>query len=280
MSDEPAPALPATLAEVARQIVCTPSTRDKVALAIAASEAWREGRLSLGRPSVAAPMPDRPGRPVRPVLLPPRQMPRRTTHGERGRIAMLHSLAHIELNAIDMTWDLIGRFHAETLPRAFFDDWVQVGREEAEHFTLVTERMGEMGAGYGDLPAHDGLWQAAAATGHTVLARVAIVPLVLEARGLDVSPSLIASLEASGDVRSAAVVGVIYRDEKRHVAFGAKWFRWLCERAGIAPEPTFHQLVRTHFRGPLKPPFNDKARSEAGLTPGFYKPLVAVGSSG
>jgi len=204
-------------------------------------------------------------------------MPRRSSHGTRGRIALLHSLAHIELNAVDMTWDLIGRFAYEPLPRSFFDDWVGVGLEEAEHFTLVSRRLCELDAAYGDLPAHDGLWQAAQATGHSLVARIAVVPLVLEARGLDVSPALIASLEAAGDQSSAEVLEVIYRDELQHVACGAKWFRFLAAREGRAPEPFFHSLVRQNFRGPIKPPFNDRARSEAGLTQGFYKPLVAVG---
>ena len=192
-------------------------------------------------------------------------------------MALLHSLAHIELNAVDMTWDLVGRFAREPMPMHFFDDWVRVGLEEAEHFTLVAQRLGELGAAYGDFPAHDGLWQAAQATGHSLIARLAVVPLVLEARGLDVSPAMIENLRRAGDDASAAVLGVIYRDEKRHVAFGARWFRFLAERMGEAPEPLFHSLVRLHFRGPIKPPFNDRARSEAGLAPGFYKPLVAVG---
>lgn len=272
-----ATAVPASLSAAARATVATADLAEKVRLARATAAAWREGRLSLAQPSIAAPMPGRPGRPSRPELLAPRDMPRRSATGERGRIALLHSLAHIELNAVDMTWDLIGRFSAEPVPRSFFDDWVQVGHEEAEHFVLVCERLAELGAAYGDLPAHDGLWQAAQATGHSLLARVAVVPLVLEARGLDVSPAMIANFEAAGDQASAAVLGVIYRDEKRHVAFGAKWFRFLCERAGLAPEPTFHDLVRRHFRGSIKPPFNDRARAEAGLAPGFYKPLVRVG---
>jgi uncharacterized ferritin-like protein (DUF455 family) len=250
---------------------------EKARLAALTAAAWREGRLSLGALSTSERMPDRPGRPPRPELRPPRDMPRRSMQGLKGRIALLHSLAHIELNAVDMTWDLLGRFAHEPVPRAFFDDWVQVGDEEASHFGLVSRRLEELGAAYGDLPAHDGLWQAAQATDASLIARVAVVPLVLEARGLDVSPGMIASLEAAGDRDSAAVLAVIYRDEKRHVAFGAKWFRFLCERAGLPPEPTFHDLVRRHFRGPVKPPFNDRARAEAGLTPGFYKPLVRIG---
>ena len=224
---------PDTLAAGAHAIVAAADPAEKVRLAKAIAIAWADGRLSLGHTSTALPMPDRPGRPARPELLLPRDMPKRSAGGDRGRIALLHALAHIELNAVDMAWDLVGRFAAEQLPRGFFDDWVQVGHEEAQHFELVCRRLTELGADYGCLPAHDGLWQAAQATGHSLIARVAIVPLVLEARGLDVSPAMIENLEAAGDHASAAVLGVIYRDEKRHVAFGAKWFRFLCDRASL-----------------------------------------------
>jgi uncharacterized ferritin-like protein (DUF455 family) len=265
------------LSAAARAIVVASDPAEKVRLAKATADAWRARALSLGSRSTALPMPDRPGRPERPLLLPPRAMPKRSTQGIKGRIALLHSLAHIELNAVDMTWDLLGRFNTATMPQSFWDDWVQVGLEEATHFELVQRRLGELGARYGDLPAHDGLWQAAQATGNSLIARIAVVPLVLEARGLDVSPGLISSLEAHGDTQSAAVIGVIYRDEMKHVAYGAKWFRFLCERHRLVPEATFHNLVRMYFRGPIKPPFNDRARAEAGLVPGFYKPLVATG---
>jgi uncharacterized ferritin-like protein (DUF455 family) len=267
-----------SLALAARAIVSTVDTAEKVRLAKLTAKAWFGRQLSLGRLSTDAGMPDRPGRPDKPELISPRNMPKRAVGGDKGRFAMLHALAHIELNAVDMTWDLVGRFIHEDVPRDFFDNWVQVGLEEAKHFEMLANRLVEMGGQYGDLPAHDGLWQAAQATGHDLLARIAVVPLVLEARGLDVTPSILASLEAAGDPASAHILGIIYRDEKRHVAFGAKWFRYLCAQAGHAPEPTFHRLVRENFRGPIKPPFNESARSEAGLTPGFYKPLSALGS--
>lgn len=270
---------PTTLRDASRAIVTACDTAEKVRLAKLAAKAWFGGRLSLGPQSNPLAMPGRPGRPERPLLLPPREMPKRSTGGLKGRIALLHALAHIELNAVDMTWDLIGRFVHAPVPRAFFDDWVQVGLEEAKHFELLARRLTVLGAAYGDHPAHDGLWQAAQATQEDLLARVAIVPLVLEARGLDVTPAMQANLTAAGDILSADILAIIYRDEKRHVAFGAKWFRFLCARANLAPEPTFHALVRQYFRGPIKPPFNDKARSEAGLTPGFYKPLSALGVS-
>jgi uncharacterized ferritin-like protein (DUF455 family) len=278
MTETPAPETHfASLHAAARAIVATDDLAEKVRLSRAAARAWFSGTLSLGHRSERLEMPDRPGRPAKPELLPPSQMPRRTAVGERGRFALLHALAHIELNAVDMTWDLVGRFARADVPRVFFDNWVQVGLEEAKHFDLLARRLEALGGAYGDLPAHDGLWQAAQATTGDLLARVAVVPLVLEARGLDVTPPMIEKLAAAGDHASAGVIAIIYRDEKRHVAFGARWFRYLCNRAGLPPEPTFHDLVKTHFKGPIKPPFNDKARAEAGLTPGFYKPLSGVG---
>lgn len=267
-----------TLRERARAIVATPVLTEKVALAYGTARDWFGRTLARGSGLVGAPMPNRPGRPERPVLLAPSEMPRRTRGGGAGagKLALVHSLAHIELNAVDLTWDLVGRFIDEPVPRSFFDDWVQVGLEEAKHFSLLDRRLRELGSAYGDLPAHDGLWQAAESTGHDLTARLAVIPLVLEARGLDVTPGMADTLRRNGDEETAAILDIIYRDEKRHVAFGSKWFRFLCDRQRRAPEPVFHALVRTCFRGALKPPFNDRARSEAGLTPGFYKPLAGI----
>lgn len=176
-----------------------------------------------------------------------------------------------------MAWDLVGRFAHEPMPDAFHADWVKVGAEEAEHFALVSARLTALGGSYGDLPAHDGLWQAAQATGHDLLARLAIVPLVLEARGLDVTPAMIDALEVASDEASADVLRVIYRDEQGHVACGLKWFRFLCDRRQLAPEPTFQALVRANFKGTIRPPFNEAARAGAGLAPSYYKPLTVFG---
>ncbi len=244
----------------------------KVALTRAAAATWQSGALAeIGR---GAP-PDRPARPARPLLLPPRDMPKRRAGGApAGRIALLHALAHIELNAIDLAWDLIARFTDRSLPRAFYDDWVAVAAEEAKHHALVAARLAELGAAYGDLPAHDGLWEAAQATAHDLLARLAVVPLVLEARGLDVTPAMILRLNRFGDAPSAAVLQVIYDDEIGHVATGLRWFTWLCTARGAEPVATYQQLVRRHFKGALKPPFNRGGRDAAGLAEHYYAPLA------
>ncbi|MEO0729362.1 MAG: ferritin-like domain-containing protein [Pseudomonadota bacterium] len=267
---------PDNLYDAARLIVSEPVTRLKVLRARAAARLWFRRELSKAPSTPRTPLADRPGRPSKPDLLAPRDMPRRSASGTRGRFALMHSLAHIELNAVDMTWDLVARFIERPMPRTFFDNWVQVGLEEAKHFDLLDRRLRELGGAYGDLPAHDGLWQAAAETGHDLLARLAIVPLVLEARGLDVTPPMIAKLRSASDDESADILEIIYRDEKRHVAFGTRWFTYVCAREKRIPEPTFHQMVQRYFRGGLRPPFNDRARSEAGLTPGFYKPLSSI----
>jgi uncharacterized ferritin-like protein (DUF455 family) len=235
---------------------------------------WNERTLSLRSPLDMA-VPERPGRPQKPDLIPPRQMPKRALTTDKGRIALLHAIAHIELNAVDLALDIVARFATEPVPNSFFNGWMKVAFEEAKHFRMVRDRLRELGADYGDLPAHDGLWQAAHDTRNDLTARLAVVPLILEARGLDVTPALQAKMREAGDLESAAVLDVIYEDEKGHVAVGAKWFRFLCARQKKDPAAAFQALVRANFRGPLKAPFNDIARAEAGLTPSFYRSMTA-----
>ncbi|GLR51938.1 ferritin-like domain-containing protein [Shinella yambaruensis] len=250
----------------------------KTALAQETARRWFARTLSMRSPRDPA-LPARPGRPERPELIPPRHMEKRSLHTLKGRIALLHALAHIELNAVDLALDIVARFTTERVPHSFFDGWMQVAFEEAKHFRLIRDRLRELGADYGDLPAHDGLWQAAHDTRNDLTARLAVVPLILEARGLDVTPTLQAKMRETGDDASADILDVIYNDEKGHVAVGAKWFRFLCARERKDPSATFRELVRANFRGPLKPPFNDVARAEAGLTPSFYRSLVSVSQS-
>jgi uncharacterized ferritin-like protein (DUF455 family) len=246
----------------------------KTLLAQETARRWSGRTLSLRSPLDMA-VPDRPGRPEKPELIPPRQMPKRALTTDKGRIALLHAIAHIELNAVDLALDIVARFATEPVPNSFFDGWMTVAFEEAKHFRMVRDRLRQLGADYGDLPAHDGLWQAAHNTRNDLTARLAVVPLILEARGLDVTPALQAKMREAGDMESAAVLDVIYEDEKGHVAVGAKWFRFLCARQKKDPAAAFQALVRANFRGPLKAPFNDIARAEAGLTPSFYRSMTA-----
>lgn len=246
----------------------------KTLLAQETARRWTARTLSLRSP-LDTPVPDRPGRPEKPELIPPRQMPKRALTTDKGRIALLHAIAHIELNAVDLALDIVARFATGPVPNSFFDGWMKVAFEEAKHFRMVRDRLRQLGADYGDLPAHDGLWQAAHDTRNDLTARLAVVPLILEARGLDVTPALQAKMREAGDLESAAVLDVIYEDEKGHVAVGAKWFRFLCARQKKDPAAAFQALVRANFRGPLKAPFNDIARAEAGLTPSFYRSMTA-----
>lgn len=263
-----------SLGDAACAVLAAADPAAKVRCTQRAASAWRAGRLAAPDPAVVVVPPDRPARPERPLLLAPRDMPKRGAGAQHGRIALLHALAHIELNAIDLAWDLVARFGDAAMPGDFFDDWVAVADDEAAHFTLLAERLAALGAAYGDLPAHDGLWQAAEATSCDLLARLAVVPLVLEARGLDVTPATIARVERQGDAATAAVLQRIYRDEIRHVASGRRWFEWACGEAGLEPVATYHDRVRRYFRGSLKPPFNDAARAEAGFGAAFYAPLA------
>ena len=217
--------------------------------------------------------PARPARPDRPPLLAPKDMPKRGTGGESGRIALLHAVAHIELNAIDLAFDLIARFHPELGDDRieFISDWIRVGSEEAKHFLMLQARLAAHGSSYGDLPAHDGLWEAADSTRADLLGRLAVVPMVLEARGLDVTPGMIQRFERAGEHEAAATLRTIYADEIGHVEIGTKWFLRLCERQGRDPITAFKQLVSQYFKGNLKPPFNIDARTRAGLLPQFYQ---------
>ena len=228
---------------------------------------WRQGRLAF---AFDTPMPDRPGRPDRPELLPPSRMPKRGRgQSERGRIALWHALAHIEFVAIDLALDMAGRFGGET-GRDFVSDFLAVAADEAMHFVLLARRLRELGATYGDLPAHDGLWESALATRHDVAARLAVVPMVLEARGLDVTPPTIERLSAAGDATGARILQRILDDEIRHVRFGSKHFALCAEARGDSAENLWKSLVASHFRGLVKPPFNDSARAAAGLSRQMY----------
>ncbi len=260
-----------SVAEACRAVLETAEPRAKVKAARAAARDWRLGRLAH---AFDVAMPDRPARPDVPKLLPPNRMPKRGKGGsERGRIALIHALAHIEFAAIDLALDLIGRFGG-AFPRGFTDEWMRVGAEEAMHFALLDRRLQTLGSFYGAMPAHDGLWDAAAETAHDPLARLAVVPMVLEARGLDVTPATIERFTAADDGVTARILTRILNDEVRHVRAGTTWFESACAARGIAPETTWRALVSLHFRGALKPPFNDSARDSAGLSRDYYEALA------
>lgn len=264
-----------TLRAMAVDVLETPDGRQKTAKARAYAKDWQSRRqtgakVSLGR-SVP---PDRPARPTRPELLDPRDVPKRKPGSPAGRIALLHAVAHIELNAVDLHWDLIARFPDIDLPLGFFDDWVRAGDEEAKHFNLVCDCLEDMGSHYGALPAHAGMWRAAEDTVDDIMGRLAVVPMVLEARGLDVTPGMIDIFAKAKERRAVEALETIYEEEVAHVAYGSKWFHFLCGRRNLDPAPEFHRLVRQYFHGPLKPPFNVEKRAEAGIPPDFYWPLA------
>ena len=218
---------------------------------------------------------DRPGRLDRPALVPPKDVPKRKiTAAPEGRRALLHAIAHIELNAVNLALDVAARYWAEAMPDDFYRQWIGVADDEAKHFLLLNDRLAALDGAYGDLPAHNGLWESAIATKDDLLARLAVVPMVLEARGLDVTPMMIEKFTALGDHDTVAALEVIYEDEIGHVAVGRRWFEHVADERGLDRESTWQDLVRTFFAGQVKRPFNEPARSEAGMQPAYYEPLA------
>jgi uncharacterized ferritin-like protein (DUF455 family) len=256
-----------TVAAAIRAALLTSDPRAKAFATRQVARDWAAGRLDF---AFDLAMPDRPARPAQPELLPPNRMPKRGKGGsERGRIALWHALAHIEFVAIDLALDMAGRFGAE-MGREFVGDFLSVAADEAMHFELLARRLRHLGSHYGALPAHDGLWDAAFETRHDVAARLAVVPMVLEARGLDVTPATLDRVRAAGDETGARVLQRILDDEIRHVRFGATHFTAICTARRESPESLWKALVARHFRGVVKPPFNDSARLSAGLPRSFY----------
>lgn len=263
------------LAQMADAVLRCADGRDKTALSRSHAAAWQAARAAGDTPEVGrATPPDRPARPSSPKLLDPRDVPRRKPGTPEGRIALLHAVAHIELNAVDLHWDIIARFSDIPMPMGFFDDWVKAADEESKHFNLMADCLEELGSHYGALPAHAGMWRAAEDTADDLMGRLAVVPMVLEARGLDVTPGMIEIFRRARADSAVAALEVIYSEEVAHVAYGSKWFHFLCGRHDLDPKVVFHDLVRRYFHGPLKPPFNEEKRAEAGIPPDFYWPLT------
>ncbi|MFW5815500.1 MAG: ferritin-like domain-containing protein [Wenzhouxiangella sp.] len=218
------------------------------------------------------------GRPQRPEMVPPGQLPRRGLGSVEGRQALIHAIAHIEFNAINLGLDAALRFPG--MPEEFYRDWLRVAADEARHFAMLNARLGELGATYGDLPAHNGLWEMAEKTAHDVLIRMALVPRVLEARGLDVTPGMIERLGAVGDDDTVALLKIILEEEEEHVAIGSRWFRSLCAQRRLEPEATFRRLLQDYFSAPLRGPFNLDARRRAGFSDAEIDRLAAMDRAG
>jgi len=236
---------------------------DKLACVHALRADWQAGRVDPGVGAARSPI-DQPGHPQKPLLIAPHKVPRRRADTVPGRAALIHALAHIEFNAINLALDAAHRFAG--MPPGFYADWLQVADEEALHFDLLITHLATLGHLYGDFPAHNGLWDMALKTAHDPLVRMALVPRVLEARGLDATPLIVDKLRAAKDMRMVEILAIIERDEIGHVAIGNRWFGWLCAARGLEPEPTFRQLLVDYDAPPLKPPFNLAARRAAGFS--------------
>ncbi len=264
-----------TLTQMAVEVLSTADGHAKTALSRKYAAQWFAAR-EAGTPieiGTANP-PLHPARPEKPALLDPRDVPRRRPGSPAGRIAILHAVAHIELNAVDLHWDIIARFGHVKMPIGFYDDWVKSADEESKHFNMICDCLDAMDSHYGALDAHAGMWRAAEDTAQDLMGRLAVVPMVLEARGLDVTPGMIDIFRNAKENATVEALSVIYAEEVGHVAYGSKWFHFLCGRHELDPKDTFHDLVRKYFHGPLKPPFNEEKRAEAGLPPDFYWPLA------
>ena len=262
-------------ANAARCLDCT-SVAEKLALTDAVVRAFADGSLSLEPDAPPQPI-GIPGRPSKPDLVSPRRLPGRGLGSAHGRAALIHAVAHIEFNAVNLAWDAVYRFRG--MPLQYYRDWVGVAADEARHFRLLAGRLTDLGHDYGDFAAHDGLWEMAVKTADSCLERMALVPRVLEARGLDVTPGMIERLRAAGDLASVGILELILREEVAHVAAGSHWFAWCCERGGLEPETTFEALVVRHARGAIRNPLNAVARRAAGFTEADLARLGALAAA-
>jgi uncharacterized ferritin-like protein (DUF455 family) len=215
-----------------------------------------------------------PGRPENPKLVSPREVARRNLATEEGHIALIHAIAHIEFNAINLALDAMYRF--QSMPEEYYKDWMQVAFEEAQHFMMLRKRLQDLGCEYGDFDAHNGLWEMALKTQHSVIARMALVPRVLEARGLDVTPGMIKRLQGHGDNATVEILKIIFEQEIGHVAIGSRWFNYTCELENVSPEETFQDLLKEFMAGELRGPFELEARRKAGFSDAELKILQNI----
>jgi uncharacterized ferritin-like protein (DUF455 family) len=225
---------------------------------------WAAGEIGLDQQIVLVPGRAIPGRPLRPELVPPLAVKHRSMRTPEGRAALVHALAHIEFNAINLALDALWRFPG--MPRDYYADWLKVAAEEAMHFSLLSAHLQQLGFSYGDFPAHNSLWDMAEKTCDDILARIALVPRTLEARGLDASPPVRAKLAQAGDLAAAEILDIILRDEIGHVAIGNRWYGWLCRQRSLDPIVTYAELALRYKAPPLRGPFNMEARKAAGFS--------------
>jgi uncharacterized ferritin-like protein (DUF455 family) len=236
----------------------------KMAHIAAMESAWQAGGWHLDPDAALVASASIPGRPLRPELVPPRLVGRRSMATREGRAMLIHSLAHIEFNAVNLALDALWRFTG--MPQQYYTDWLRVAKEEAYHFTMLAAHLGTLGHAYGDFSAHDSLWEMVERTREDIVARMALVPRTLEARGLDAIPPLRAKIAQAGDMEAAAILDIILRDEIGHVEIGNRWYLYLCQQRGLEPDSTYDTLA-TRYRAPvLKGPFNIEARRQAGFT--------------
>lgn len=237
---------------------------------------WKNGELLLERLPQIVSLPV-PGRPDKPVLVDPKHVPKRNFINPQGRLSLVHAIAHIEFNAINLALDAVYRF--QDMPPQYYTDWIRVAAEEADHFTMLSDYLVEHGVSYGDMPAHNGLWEMAVKTDQDVLIRMALVPRVLEARGLDVTPTMIEKLQPTGDTQLIAALKKIFDEEIGHVKIGTHWYKALCKQRDLEPEQTFLVLIDKYMSGAKFGPFETEARLEAGFSAEEMQRLLNLYSS-
>ncbi|MDH5599683.1 MAG: ferritin-like domain-containing protein [Gammaproteobacteria bacterium] len=252
-----------TLFERAEECIKACKPAEKIKLSYETETAWQEKKLSLDKISAILKF-EEPGRPDKPELVPPRELNRRKITTKEGHAALIHSICHIEFNAINLAWDAVYRF--QDMPVEFYADWIKVAKEEAFHYELLSQHLNSLGYEYGDFSAHNGLWESALLTAFDPMVRMALVPRVLEARGLDVTPGIVNKLKGIGDQAAIDILAIVHRDEIGHVEIGTRWFRYLCEQRGLNSEKIFKELIDKYMKGTLRGPFDHDARKRAGFT--------------
>lgn len=247
----------------AYQCLLADSVGEKIKLTDQTRQEWLNGDLDVRHDHSISPN-CHAGWPAKPRLVPFTQLPKRTVTSPKGHAAMMHSFAHIEFNAINIAWDAVYRF--ADMPWDYYDDWSKVAAEEAYHFSLINDYLADLGFEYGSFDAHQGLWEMVESTKDDVMIRMALVPRVLEARGLDVTPDIISRFQHHGHDRAAEILSIIYQDEIGHVEIGSRWFNYLCDQRNINASETFSSLVSQYAIDKVRPPFNTEARTQAGFS--------------